>query len=95
MSVYQYFLKPSGVVPTEISAIPLTEVALEMAEANTGICCFPGWALHRFRISKNIVCKPLGKSGLTRTHYLVTKKKDQNKKYIIAFSTQFINAFQK
>lgn len=95
VSVYTKFLKPNHIEPLQISAIPLTEVALEMIEANIGITCFPKWALEKFTISENIVFLPLGKSGLKRTHYLVTREEDQNKKYIADFTYQFIAKFQK
>ncbi len=91
VSVYNYFLKPNNVKPQKISAIPLTEVALEMIESNIGITCFPKWALSKLKLPENIVFKPLGKSGLRRTHYIVTRKEDTNKKYINDFLNQFIN----
>ncbi len=95
VSVYNKFLKPNHIDPAQISAIPLTEVALEMIEANIGITCFPKWALEKLNISQDITFLPLGKSGLKRTHYLVTRAEDQTKKYIADFTHQFIAKFQK
>ncbi len=93
VSVYEHFLKPNGILPTKIAAIPLTEVALEMIEANFGIMCMPKWALKSFNISENLVFKSLGKQGLKRKHYLVIRKEDENKKYINDFITNFIEEF--
>lgn len=90
VSVYEQFLRPNGSMPTEISAIPLTEVALEMVAANFGLMCMPKWALKAFKLSKNIVFKPLGKKGLKRKHYLVIRKEDENKKYINDFIISFL-----
>lgn len=39
VSILEQFLKPNNIVPLRISAIPLTEVALEMIGANLGITC--------------------------------------------------------
>ncbi len=94
VSVFNYFLKPHHIEPKHISAIPLTEVALEMVEANMGIACFPKWAVEKIKISAETTLKPLGEKGLKRTHYLVIRAEDQHKKYIKDFTNQFIAKFQ-
>lgn len=94
VSIYEQFLKPNHITPKKISAVPLTEVTLEMINANVGISCFPKWSLKSFKLPKDLIFKPLEKDGLQRTHYLVTRKIDLNKKYINDFKTQFINKFQ-
>ncbi len=94
VSVYQHFLAPKLVKPDHISAIPLTEVALEMISTNIGITCFPKWALKDFNLSKDILFKPLGSSGFERTHYLVTRKSDTKHRYIESFKARFINKFE-
>jgi LysR family transcriptional regulator for metE and metH len=93
VSVYAQFLKPHGVMPTKISAIPLTQVALEMIDANLGIMCMPKWALKSFKISEEIIFKKIGKKGLKRIHYLVVRKSDQNKRYINDFISNFKEQF--
>ena len=93
VSVYQQFLKPNNITPFKISAIPLTEVALEMVHANMGIICMPKWALKSFRISKDIIYKKIGKHGLKRTHFLVVRKADIHKKYISDFISNFEEDF--
>ncbi|MTI30256.1 LysR family transcriptional regulator, partial [Xanthovirga aplysinae] len=85
VSVYEQFLKPNRITPTKISAIPLTEVALEMVNANMGIMCMPKWALRSFKLSENLTFKRIGKNGLKRSHYLVARKEDIRKKYINDF----------
>lgn len=89
VSVYQHFLKPQKVTPFKISAVPLTEVALEMVKANMGILCLPKWALKPFRLSEEISFKRIGKHGLKRRHYLVVRKSDISKKYISDFLQNF------
>jgi len=93
VSIYQHYLKPNKITPLKISAIPLTEVALEMVNANMGIICMPKWALESFHISKQISIKPIGINGLKRTHYLAIRKADENKKYIKDFVFNFVNEF--
>ncbi|MDO3695746.1 LysR family transcriptional regulator [Wenyingzhuangia sp. chi5] len=93
VSVYQQWLKPNNVMPLKISAVPLTQVALEMIEANIGITCMPLWALKLFKIPEDIVFKTIGNKGLKRTHYLVVRKADKTKKYINDFILNFKEQF--
>jgi len=93
VSVYQHFLQPHKVTPLKISAIPLTEVALEMVNANIGITCMPKWALQAFKNNSNLVFKPISKFGLKRTHYLVCRTVDSKKRYIQDFIANFEEVF--
>jgi LysR family transcriptional regulator for metE and metH len=95
VSVYEQFLKPNNINPLKISAIPLTEVALEMVNANMGIMCMPKWALKSFRLSEDLVFKKIGKNGLKRVHHLVFRKSDSTKKYINDFISNFEDNFSK
>ncbi|WP_139957863.1 LysR family transcriptional regulator [Flavicella sediminum] len=93
VSVYEIFLKPQKIQPNKISAIPLTQVALEMIDANIGVMCMPKWALKSFKLPDTIVFKKLGKTGLKRKHYLVVRKPDREKKYINDFISNFVEEF--
>lgn len=93
VSVYEQFLKPNKIIPQKISAIPLTEVALEMVNANIGILCMPKWAVKSFTISDDLIFKKIGKNGLKRTHYLVFRKSDRQKKHINDFILNFKDNF--
>ncbi|TDQ27838.1 LysR family transcriptional regulator [Tenacibaculum caenipelagi] len=95
VSVYDLFLKPNKITPLKISAIPLTEVALEMVDANMGIMCMPQWALKSFKLSDNLEFKRIGRDGLKRKHYLVFRKTDKDKNYINDFISNFEEAFSK
>ncbi|OJJ22511.1 LysR family transcriptional regulator [marine bacterium AO1-C] len=85
VSIYQRYLKPHQITPLKISAIPLTEVSLEMVKANMGVMCVPQWALQPFHLPKELIFKKIGKNGLKRTHYLVLKQSDRDKKYLKDF----------
>ncbi len=93
VSVYEQYLKPNKIIPSKISAIPLTEVALEMVNANLGVMCMPKWALKSFKISDDLVYKRIGKNGLKRSHYIVVRKSDRTKKYIQDFISNFTDEF--
>ncbi len=93
VSVYGQFLKPNKISPLKISAIPLTEVALEMVQANMGVMCMPKWALKSFRLSDDLVFKRIGRSGLKRTHHLVFRESDKSKKYLNDFISNFQDDF--
>ncbi|OEK08673.1 LysR family transcriptional regulator [Flavivirga aquatica] len=93
VSVYEQFLKPNKITPLKISAVPLTEVTLEMVHANLGIMCLPKWALKSFKISDDIIFKPIGVNGLKRSHFLVYRTADASKKYIKDFVLNFEESF--
>lgn len=95
VSVYDQFLKPNNVKPFKISAIPLTEVALEMVNANMGIICMPKWALQSFKLSNDLIFKQIGENGLKRKHHLVFRDADRSKKYINDFISNFQEDFSK
>ncbi len=87
--VYQHFLKPNKINPLKITAIPLTEIALEMVGANLGIMSIPKWALKLFKLPEELTFKRISKYGLKRTHYLVMRTSDREKKYMNDFILNF------
>lgn len=89
VSVYEHFLKPNNIIPQKISAIPLTEVALEMVNANMGVMCLPKWALQAFKNQNDLQLKPIGINGLPRSLYLVIRSADKTKKHIKDFIATF------
>lgn len=95
VSVYAQYLNPNNVIPKKISAIPLTEVALEMVDANMGIMCMPKWALKSFKLSNDLIFKRISNNGLKRIHHLVFRKSDKSKKYINDFIANFEDNFSK
>lgn len=93
VAVYEHFLKSQGVVP-QITAIPMTEVALDLVYANQGITCLPKWGLKSFKVNDDIVLKRLGSQGLKRDHYLVVRSSDLSKKYMVDFVSNFEESFE-
>lgn len=93
VSVYEHFLKPNKVIPRKVEALPYTELTLKMIEANMGIFCVPHWALEAFKLSEELVLKPIGKRGLKRKHYLVIRQEDRHFKHIANFTNTFLEEF--
>lgn len=93
VSVHAHFLKEQKVVPKKITAIPLTEVSLDMVGANQGIMCLPSWSLKPFRLPENIRLKPLGSQGLKREHFLILRSADLHRKYMTDFVANFTESF--
>ncbi len=89
VSVYETYLKPNDVMPKKISAIPLTEVNLEMINANMGITCMPKWTLKHISYQKELVFKPISKNGLKRSLFLVMRNEDFPKKHFKDFISNF------
>lgn len=85
VTIYERFLKPNRIEPKNITAIPMTEVALDMVQANMGIMCMPKWALSSFNLSDAVVMRQIGKDGLKRKNYLIFRKQDRFKKYMADF----------
>ncbi len=93
--IYERFLKPNQVMPVKISALPMTEVALEMVAANMGLTCMPKRYLEAFTGGRELVLKPIGPHGLKRTQYLVSRSADQSKKYIHDFVAMIQEEFER
>lgn len=85
VAIHELCLKPGNITPAKISAIPLTEVALEMVGANLGVMCVPKWTLRKLTVPKDCIFKRIGKAGLKRKHYLVMRKDDVQKRYFHDF----------
>ena len=82
VSVYEHFLKPNNIIPQQITAIPLTEVALAMINANLGVMCVAKWMLRLYNLNKDIVFRPIGRNGLHRSLYVVIRSIDKEKEYM-------------
>ncbi len=93
VSVYEHFLKPNRMVPAKISAIPFTEVTLQLIRANMGMMCAPLWAMKPFQMTDDIVYRRIGRNGLKRSHFLVTRDEQRNLEYMSTFTANFIETF--
>lgn len=85
VTVYQHFLKPHGQKPLSITAVPMTEITLEMVRANMGVTCMPLWVLKSFVSLQDLKTVKIGRKGLFRTHYAAMRTADLPKKYLVDF----------
>lgn len=93
VSLHEGFLKAQNVVPRKLTAIPLTEVSLDLVTFNQGIMAFPKWGLRSFRMPENIKLVKLGCDGLIREHFLILRSNDLSKKYMADFVSNFTERF--
>ncbi|MCB9426526.1 MAG: LysR family transcriptional regulator [Flavobacteriales bacterium] len=94
VSVYEQYLKLEKLQPRKTTAIPLTQVALEMVNANMGIMCVPLWTLKSFNLPENLIVKKIDKNGVKRNHYLVLRKVDSQQKHFSNFIESFKEFFK-
>jgi LysR family transcriptional regulator for metE and metH len=87
VTVHQFVLKPAGVTPRKITALPLTEATIEMVKADMGVLVMAKWALQPYLKNSNLVTVKIGRHGLKRKHYVATLSTSQQPEYF----TQFIN----
>jgi LysR family transcriptional regulator, regulator for metE and metH len=90
VTVHQYFLKPAGIKPKNVLAVPMTEAAIEMVKANMGVVVLAKWAVRNYLRDGNLQLVKVGKNGLRRKHYLAYMR---NKKHP-AFFLEFVNFVQ-
>ncbi len=89
VTIYEKYLKPNNISPFRISAIPLTELSLEMVRTNRGITCMPEWMLKPFSYQKDLVFKQIGKNRLKRNLYIVMRNEDLSKRHFVDFKSNF------
>lgn len=82
---YREALKPKGIMPKKISALPLTEATLELIQADYGIAVMSKWSIKPYLDSKLVNCKRINPKGLYRKHYAVQASGVQYPSYMAAF----------
>jgi LysR family transcriptional regulator, regulator for metE and metH len=91
VTVFEYFLKPAKVSPRKVTAVPLTEAAIEMVKADMGVMVLAKWALKNYINDEGLRFIKVGRSGLKRKHYIATFKNKAYPKYF----NHFIEFMQK
>ena len=93
VTIYRHYLQKHNITPAKIMAIPLTEVAIDLVEANMGVTCIPKWTLRSIQIPDSLVFKKIGKQGLRRKHFVVYREEDQGKDYFEEFFENLLEEF--
>ena len=80
-------LRPAGIVPERIVAIPLTESIVDMASAGLGVALLARWAIGSYLQAGRVVARPLSKSGFRRQWYAATLRNRPFPPYLTEFVT--------
>jgi LysR family transcriptional regulator for metE and metH len=78
-------LRPAGIVPQRMVAIPLTESIVDMASAGIGVAFLARWAVARYARAGSVVARPLNKSGFRRNWYAATLRNCPTPAYVTEF----------
>ena len=71
--ILRLFLTPAGVAAPPIVQVQLTEAIVELVRAGQGITCLAGWAFEALGDTRDLVRVRLGRHGVKRTWYAVTR----------------------
>jgi len=86
-TLLQKVLRPAGVQPLRIVAIPLTESIIDMASAGMGVALLARWAFGSHLQSGKIAARPLTKGGFRRRWYAATLRNQGESPYLTEFVT--------
>ena len=78
-------LRPAGIVPERIMAMPLTESIVEMASAGMGVALLARWAVQSYMHSGRVTTRPLSKGGFKRQWYAITLRNAPTPPYLGEF----------
>ncbi len=82
---YEQVLKPKGIEPYKISALPLTEATIELIKANYGVAVMSKWSVEPYLQSGSVSFKKINRNGLYRSHYAALLKSTQYPDYLEKF----------
>ena len=69
-------LKPAGVVPEQVTYMPLTETILEMVAADMGVSILSKWAVRPWLAAGRVRAVRLTEFGVARRWYVATRQDD-------------------
>jgi LysR family transcriptional regulator for metE and metH len=78
-------LRPAGIEPKRVVAIPLTESIVDMVSAGLGVALLARWAIARYVQTGRVVARSLGKSGFRRQWYAATLRNGADAPYLREF----------
>ncbi|MTI23102.1 LysR family transcriptional regulator [Fulvivirga sp. RKSG066] len=85
VTVFRRVLIPENVKPKKVTAIQITEAALEMVKAGMGVKVIAKWIVEPYLHDKRLAVVPVTKKGLFRTWYALTLKQSEPPQYIENF----------
>jgi LysR family transcriptional regulator, regulator for metE and metH len=78
-------LRPAGITPERVIAIPLTESIVDMASAGLGVAFLARWAIGSYLQAGRVVARPLRKGGFRRQWYAATLRNRPVSPYLTEF----------
>jgi len=78
-------LRPAGIEPRRMVAIPLTESIIDMASAGQGIAFLARWAIASYVQSGRVAARPLRKTGFRRQWFAATLRSRPTTPYLAEF----------
>lgn len=85
LDIYNYFLRPAGVVPRRHKTIETTDIMLQMVESGRGVAALPRWLAEEYADRMAVVPVKLGKTGIAKQIFLGTRDADEAVDYLRSF----------
>ncbi|WP_321882874.1 LysR family transcriptional regulator [Paraburkholderia bannensis] len=85
LDIYNYFLRPAGVVPRQHKTIETTDIMMQMVASNRGVAALPKWLAEEYADRMPIVGVKLGKEGIAKQIFLGTRETDSAIDYLASF----------
>lgn len=85
LDIYNYFLRPAGVVPRRHKTIETTDIMLQMVESGRGVAALPRWLAEDYADRMAVVPVKLGKTGIAKQIFLGTRDADEAVDYLRSF----------
>ena len=85
VTLFRQLLIPEGVTPKKVTAIQITEAAVEMIKAGMGIKVFAKWIIQPYLHSNKLALVPVTQKGLHRSWYAITLDRPDRPQYLDNF----------
>jgi len=85
LDIYNYFLRPAGVVPRRHKTIETTDIMLQMVASNRGVAALPRWLADEYSDRMPIAVVKLGRDGIAKQIFLGTRESDAEIDYLRSF----------
>jgi LysR family transcriptional regulator, regulator for metE and metH len=85
LDIFSGFLKPAGINPKQHESIETAEIMLQLVSADRGVSSFPDWLIARYAQENPVTGVSLGKKGIQKKLFIVTRESDQDVAYIRDF----------
>ena len=87
LDVFMNFLFPDGIRPAVHQTVEDTEIMLQLVSAGRGVSTFPDWIIDKHRQKYGVKGVRLGKNGIRKRLYAVTRTDERLPAYLSDFVT--------